>query len=42
MRKIHETIFKSLEKATDSYELVFVNRNYGYLLAAKNETRLEG
>ena len=42
MRKIHETIFKGLEKATDSYELVFVTRNYGYLLAANDATRLEG
>lgn len=42
MRKMHETIFKGLEKATDCYELVFVTRNYGYLLAKNDETRLEG
>jgi hypothetical protein len=36
MQRMHETIFKGLEKATDSYELVFVTRNYGYLLA-KND-----
>lgn len=36
MQRMHETIFKGLEKATYSYELVFVTRNYGYLLA-KND-----
>ena len=42
MRKIHETIFKGLEKTPDCYEMVFVTRNYGYLLAKNDETRLEG
>jgi len=42
MRKIHETIFKGLEKTPECYEMVFVTRNYGYLLAKNDETRLEG
>ncbi len=42
MKKIHETIFRGLEKHLDSYELVFATRNYGYLLASKDATRLEG
>ncbi len=42
MQKIHETIFQGLSKHTDSYELVFATRNYGYLLAKNDATRLEG
>ena len=41
MRRIHESIFKSLENV-DCYEKVFVTRNYGYLLAKNDQTRLEG
>jgi len=39
--KIHETIFKQLENVP-CYEKVFATRNYGYLLAKHDETRLEG
>lgn len=42
MKKIHETIFRGLEKNLDSYEMVFATRNYGYLLASRDTTRLEG
>jgi hypothetical protein len=42
MQKIHETIFKGLENQAESYELVFAMRNYGYLLAKNDETRMEG
>ena len=42
MQKIHDTIFQGLEKRPDAYELVFATRNYGYLLAKNDETRLEG
>ena len=42
MQKIHETIFKGLENQSESYELVFARRNYGYLLAKNDETRMEG
>ena len=42
MQKIHETIFQGLSKHPDSYELVFATRNYGYLLAKNDATRLEG
>jgi hypothetical protein len=42
MKKIHETIFRGLENNLDSYEMVFATRNYGYLLASRDTTRLEG
>lgn len=38
---IHRTVFKALENVT-CFEKVFATRNYGYLLASKEETRLEG
>ena len=41
MQKIHQTIFKALEDV-ECYEKVFALRNYGYLLAKNNDTRLEG
>ena len=42
MQKIHESIFKGLQDKTDSYELVFATRNYGYLLAKHDSLRVEG
>lgn len=41
MERIHDTIFKQLEKV-DCYEKVFATRNYGYLLIKNDQTRLEG
>jgi hypothetical protein len=41
MKIIHDIIFKQLEHI-DCYEKVFATRNYGYLLAKREETRLEG
>lgn len=54
MQKINQTIFKKLEVSNinlhkyfliqkeECYEKVFALRNYGYLLARHDETRLEG
>lgn len=39
--RIHDIIFQKL-KDTDCYERVFATRNYGYLLAKNEQTRLEG
>jgi len=36
-----ESIFKALEQA-ETYEKVFATRNYGYILAKHDATRLEG
>lgn len=41
MKRIHEVIFKQLAES-ECYEKVFATRNYGYLLAQKEATRLEG
>ena len=41
MKRIHDTIFQNI-KDLDCYEKVFVTRNYGYLLAKNDQTRLEG
>ena len=41
MARIHDTVFKQLERV-DCYEKVFATRNYGYLLAKSDATRLEG
>ena len=41
MDRIHQTIFKQLDPV-DCYEKVFATRNYGYLLAKSDATRLEG
>ena len=41
MERIQQTIFKQLEPV-DCYEKVFATRNYGYLLAKSDQTRLEG
>ena len=41
MVRIHDTIFKQLEKI-ECYEKVYTTRNYGYLLAKSDATRLEG
>lgn len=41
MQKVNQVIFKQLDQK-HCYEKVFTLRNYGYLLARKNETRLEG
>ena len=41
MQRIHEVIFKQLDKV-ECYEKVFATRNYGYLLAKNDQTRLEG
>jgi hypothetical protein len=41
MKRIHEVVFKALEEH-ECYEKVFATRNYGYLLAQKEATRLEG
>ena len=41
MQRIHEAVFRQLDKV-DCYEKVFATRNYGYLLAKHDATRLEG
>jgi hypothetical protein len=41
MQMIHKSIFKALEDV-NCFERVFATRNYGYLLAGKDATRLEG
>ncbi|CDW76305.1 UNKNOWN [Stylonychia lemnae] len=41
MMNINKLIFKSLDKH-DCYEKVFALRNYGYILARNEQTRLEG
>ena len=41
MARIHDTVFKQLERV-ECYEKVFATRNYGYLLAKSDATRLEG
>jgi len=41
MKRIHEVVFKQLND-NECYEKVFATRNYGYLLAQKEATRLEG
>lgn len=41
MARIHDTIFKQIENVP-CYENVFATRNYGYLLAKSDATRLEG
>mmetsp|Transcript_15660 Transcript_15660/g.11395 ORF Transcript_15660/g.11395 Transcript_15660/m.11395 type:complete len:124 (+) Transcript_15660:203-574(+) len=41
VKKVNDTIFKQLE-GVHCYEKVFALRNYGYILAAKEETRFEG
>eukprot|EP00347_Sterkiella_histriomuscorum_P004387 403360655 len=41
MMSVNQLIFKQLEKH-NCYEKVFALRNYGYILAKNNETRLEG
>jgi hypothetical protein len=41
-QKIHETVLKGLSNIPEAYELVFAVRNYGYLLAKNDTTRLEG
>ena len=41
MKRIHDVIFKQLDQI-DCYEKVFAMRNYGYILAKKEATRLEG
>ena len=41
VKRIHDVIFKQLENI-DCYEKVFATRNYGYLLAKNDQTRLEG
>jgi len=39
--KLNQAIFKGLD-GYDGYETVFATRNYGYILAKHDETRLEG
>lgn len=41
MQMVHKSVFKALEDVS-CFERVFATRNYGYLLAAKEATRLEG
>jgi hypothetical protein len=41
MQTIYGSIFKQLDKA-DCFEKVFALKNYGYLLAKHEDTRLEG
>ena len=41
MERIHSTIFKQLDQV-ECFEKVFATRNYGYLLAKHDKTRLEG
>ena len=41
MERIHDTIFKQLEKV-ECFEKVYATRNYGYLLVKNDSTRHEG
>ena len=41
-QKVHDSAMKVLKTMPDAYELVFATRNYGFLLANEEKTRLEG